>query len=218
MILIKDKIIKEEVKPIKDFKVVDLNYNNALQEYEFLQEVLRQFIENKLKENDIKTDEEIKPFYSLTYCQGDGVMFEGVFKFKGCTFYVKHSGRYYHYNSKEIVGETAEGEETTAEQDEEFNEVYVDICREAEKQGYKFIEQDDENNILLIGYRDFLKENNILSDIELWDIEYKTEETKGYIKICNDGDTSIKGLWIKPFKIRTTIKEELYKVEYKEVV
>ena len=92
-----------------------------------------------------------KVYFSLSNCQGDGVMFEGVFSFpvssekvggqwKRYEVKVKHSGRYYHSNSKdvEIVGdnEVEAGEEVY----KEFEQVYQIICKELEKAGYEFID------------------------------------------------------------------------------
>lgn len=83
-------------------------------------------------------------FYSLGCCQGDGVMFEGRFSYKGNIFIVKQSGRYYHYNSKIISGYNNDsGDETTTEEENDFNEIYVDICKSLEKLGYSNIEYNN---------------------------------------------------------------------------
>lgn len=88
-----------------------------------------------------------KVYYSLSHCQGDGVMFEGVFSFptetekegeqwKRYVVTVKQSGRYSHSNSKTV--EVENDNEVVAK---EFEQVYQKICKELEQSGYKHIEE-----------------------------------------------------------------------------
>lgn len=99
----------------------------------------------------------VKVYFSLAHCQGDGVMFEGVFSFPTATekeggqwkryeVTVKHSGRYYHSNSK-----TVEVEHDNEAVEKEFEEVYQIICKELEKSGYAYIE-DMESEEAFIEY------------------------------------------------------------------
>lgn len=79
-------------------------------DYYFLSDYLNERLHELLEENKIADTNDTskagtKPTqvqYSLSCCQGDGAMFEGVFMWKGYTVKVKHSGHYTHYNSKTI--------------------------------------------------------------------------------------------------------------------
>lgn len=79
-------------------------------------------------------------YYSLSYSQGDGAMFEGTVKWRGYTVTIKQSGHYYHENSKSIDIETRAGNDAKESVYEQFNEVYVDICRKLERYGYDQME------------------------------------------------------------------------------
>lgn len=100
-----------------------------------------------LKKYRIKYDELPRVFYSLSYSQGDGAMFEGRVQWKKYTAKIKHSGNYYHYNSKNIDLFRADGEYANNTDDyDAFNELYVKICRELERAGYAYIEGEREND------------------------------------------------------------------------
>lgn len=133
----------------KEAKKKALNYHN---EYDFEEYGLAVHLDNYL--SDLLEKYDIKPlnetyakiYYSLSWSQGDGVMFEGVFDFptetekvgrqwKRYEVTVKQSGHYYHSNSKTIE---VEPENETVEK--EFDEVYQKICKELEKVGYEYIE------------------------------------------------------------------------------
>lgn len=104
-----------------------------------MEEYMKDELELLLEKNNITYQEKPKLFYSLSYCQGDGAMFEGAFEWEGNEYIVKHSGHYYHENSKTIDSDTGN--------EEEFNDLYVDICRELAKVGYEYIDDvtSDEN-------------------------------------------------------------------------
>lgn len=133
-------------------------YDNAIEKYQeqndyyFLEECLTDDLSELLKENGITADKyDIR--YSLSYCQGDGAMFEltnAVWsKYPNYYINVKHDGRYYHSNSKTIF--MYDDEENYADDDiiEEFNQLYKTICAKLEKYGYSFIEsENDETNIM----------------------------------------------------------------------
>lgn len=95
-----------------------------------------------LKKHEIEGEPRV--YYSLSYCQGDGAMFEGSFYWKGFSIVIKHEGRYNHENSKSIdmVKPLDDGGEevSTDEEDEEFNKLYVSICKELAQWGYDLIE------------------------------------------------------------------------------
>lgn len=117
------------------------------EEHYFLNESMQEYLEELLTENNIESDN-AKVMYSLGYSQGDGAMFSGDCVWRGCDITVKHSGRYYHFNSKEIHYND-EIEPTTEEQKKEFEELYVEICQKLAKWGYSCIESDlEESNII----------------------------------------------------------------------
>lgn len=213
------KEIKTEEKYLKDLnlKVISLKEENYEDNFYFLEEELKEILEEKLKEKGF-IFENIKISYSLSYCQGDGFSFEGTLKSKDCEFKIKRINSIYsHYNTTEkfliqnkIKGKWVFFEEQTQKEQEKseeklnnFLEEYKYICREMEKIGYSIIENQQTDNILKSGFYDFMRENN-LNEKDLFDFDYKTTEEKGFIKICDSGNTRIKGLWIKNQKIKIT--------------
>jgi len=111
------------------------------EDFPFLSDDLNTELEELLKENKITYDDMPKLFYSLNYCQGDGAMFEGVVYWKSYTAVIRQSGHYYHYNSKSIsLYSTKTDKEASEKVEEEFNSLYVDICKELEKYGYEQID------------------------------------------------------------------------------
>ena len=109
----------------------------------FLTENIEESIKEDLEEKDIKIIKNFEVHYSLSNSQGDGVMFEGLFLFKGVHFRVKHYGHYYHGNSKTIESLRDDDKEIPPKLDEEFNNLYVEICKKAEKVGYAEIEYQE---------------------------------------------------------------------------
>lgn len=97
-------------------------------------------LKEKLDDRKIKYDvDSIDVRYSLSYCQGDGFMFEGtLYDDKGRTITIKHSGRYYHSYSKEI-----DYPEASERDYANFEKVYQSICKEMEKIGYDEIEYQE---------------------------------------------------------------------------
>lgn len=130
----------------KEKALSDYNMNN---DFPFLSDDIIYHIEELLKENGIEAITEITPFYSLSYCQGDGVMFEGTFNWKNYTITTKQSGHYYHEKSVDYSFENNadENDDTRYDDNDEFIELYESICRSAEKYGYDVIEteQSEEN-------------------------------------------------------------------------
>jgi len=109
---------------------------------------MRSDMQLKLKEllADYKIEGDGKVWYSLSYSQGDGAMFDGLFVWKGYNFKITHVGRYYHFNSKNIWIEDDEGNDKS-EYEDEFDPIYKEICQKLERFGYDLIEQaqSDEN-------------------------------------------------------------------------
>ena len=121
-------------------------------EHDFLGELMGEKLDELLKKYKIKS-ENAETYFSLSYCQGDGAMFYGEFEWKKYTIYIKHSGRYYHSNSKTIeIQETKDlGMHIDDEYEPEgknniytkFEAVYQKICKELEDFGYKCIEDEE---------------------------------------------------------------------------
>lgn len=140
---------KAKEKVLNDFR----EHND----FYFLQEDLKELLKEKLQENKISFDESLKLYYSLSYCQGDGLCFIGDFEFKGINIKIKHNSRYYYAKSTNIYYFDDEGNEIENEKTKEFENIYLNICKELEKIGYEIIEDEQkEENI-----KDFFDANNI---------------------------------------------------------
>jgi len=123
-------------------------------DYYFLEEYLNERLCELLEAKDIK-HENNKTFgvqYSLGYCQGDGAMFTGEFTYKhkgkNYSISVRQSGKYYHYNSKVIVVYSEDGDDIEDgseywEVEKAFNDDYMSIAKQLEKDGYSYIEYED---------------------------------------------------------------------------
>jgi hypothetical protein len=134
-------------------------YKKAIQkeqeynDYLGLADYMTEYCEELLKDNGITGKPTV--MYSLSYCQGDGVMFEGEFEWKKYRVYIKQSGHYYHSNSKSIEIQELDNEGFDIGEDyepkvyAEFEAIYQDICNKLEKAGYNYIdEENEEENIL----------------------------------------------------------------------
>jgi len=149
------KIIKREYKVYTFDELSDKAKAKALedwnqdQDYPFLQDDLREYIHEELSDlgftvEGINTSENhsIRPFYSLSNCQGDGLMFEGtITDKKGNTFTIKHKGHYYHERSTEIEGIDKNGESIDTKDFEE--NIYIPLCKRVRDRGYQDIEYQE---------------------------------------------------------------------------
>jgi len=124
-------------------------------DYYGLNGYMQEYCKELITENQIKLvgGYKMQVFYSLSYCQGDGAMFEGTFLYRDKYYVtVRQSGHYYHYNSKDIIVEEEDidgNEVDTDEIEKEFNDIYIDICKKLAISGYNFIEaENEEDNIL----------------------------------------------------------------------
>jgi len=137
----------------KDIQEKVLNRFREQNEYDFLEENLTESLKDLLKKNKIKVvNDDLKIHYSLSYCQGDGVCFIGLFKWKKFLIRIKHNFQYYHKRSTDInvLKVDKEGNEEDAEEKDEeaFKNLYYNICDKIEKEGYSEIEvQDSEENL-----------------------------------------------------------------------
>lgn len=126
---------------------------NEEMDYPFLTDDLREYIHEELEEAGYKevgvstsANPSIVPYYSLSYSQGDGLMFEGTFEDKdGNYFTTKQSGHYYHSGCTDITGTDQEGNEIYDDNEafKKFKEVYEKICDTVEKRGYDEIEYQE---------------------------------------------------------------------------
>jgi len=146
----KTKTIKvyefEELKPKIQEKVLNKFRNDN--EYIFLYDYLKDFLKDRLKEKKIKEVGTTTLYYSLSYSQGDGCCFIGMFEYKNYIINIKHNYRYYHSKSVDIEIFNQKQEEANEKIYKEFKELYEDICYEVEKTGYNYMEMEDsEENI-----------------------------------------------------------------------
>lgn len=122
------------------------DYNSEGDNTPFLTDDFREYIHEELTARGytvegISTSENpsIVPYYSLSYSQGDGLMFEAtVTDKKGNSYTIKHSGHYYHERSTQIEGVDQEGNEIGTKDFEE--NVYIPICKAVAQRGYDEIE------------------------------------------------------------------------------
>lgn len=128
----------------KDKALEEFNKDNY---YPFLEDDLREYIHEELEEAGIKVlgvatsdNPSIRPYYSLSYSQGDGLMFEAQLEDKDGNLYtIKHNGgNYYHERSTNIVGLDQEGNEIDTSDFEE--NIYIPICKRVADRGYREIE------------------------------------------------------------------------------
>ena len=203
---------KFKLSQLRDLKLSELKAEHGEDDFCFLEEDLRSRITEKLQEKGYKA-EDIKLYYSLSYSQGDGLCFIGNVETPTAIFKITHSNRYFHEYSTDISitqlkikEDFVYFEDLTNKQRERaekiqasFIEEYRQLCKETAKIGYSIIEETQKDNVLRRGFNDFLELNDISQDgiKELYDYDYSTQEKKGYIKIAEHGDTSIRGLWIK---------------------
>lgn len=215
---IKEKVIN--LKNIENLQIVELKFSDIDEYLDFLEEDLTEYLKNKLEELKI-TAEELKVYYDLSYSQGDYFNFFTTLRTNKALIKISPSGRNSEeFNiiefkiNKEFIYYEDLTEKQTLKADKyltEFKEDYYNLCREMKRTGYSQIESWNEESVLNAGFRRFLEQNDISTTYELYDFNYTTEEKEGYIKICDSGDSYIKGLFIKPFNIKRTYKTIIYK-------
>lgn len=113
---------------------------NAHNDLSFIQEFMTEYLKEELTEKGIKYNDDLKVFYSLSYCQGDGAMFQGLITWKDLDIKITHTGRYYHAYMKNI--ETIDKDFVSENEAKEFENLYVSICKDLEKYGYDLIETE----------------------------------------------------------------------------
>lgn len=138
-----DELSSEAKHKVREY-FRDMLINDA---YTWMSESLEDYLAELLAKNKIKTVEFVGLYYSLSYSQGDGVMFVGTFQKGAWEYEVKHYGSYYHENSKTIdsitsikTGEEPRTSEAWRKAFEQFEPVYTKICVELKRYGYEMIE------------------------------------------------------------------------------
>ena len=116
----------------------DWNENNDMP---FLQSMLNDECGQLLKEHDIEcVSNHPVCLYSLSHCQGDGLMFEGEFYWRGLNIKITHSGHYYHKYCRRI--ETIDKYFSSEQEEKEFCAIYESICDKLERYGYDIIDEE----------------------------------------------------------------------------
>lgn len=116
-------------------------------------DLMKERLDELLKENNIEPVGKLGIYYSLSYCQGDGAMFYGVVNWEGLGVNIRHRGRYYHEYSRVF---DFYGADITLGKEKVFEEIYVKICKAVRDYGYDLIndERSDE----------FIRENIMAND------------------------------------------------------
>lgn len=134
------------------------------EQFDFLDEYLTSYVEEKLKENNITIVDDLELYYDLSYSQGSGLCFTGKFSFNkdGVEYDAKitHSGNYYYARSVDINVVTPEGEEATDDVTFYFQDIYTKIAKDAERYGYGVMEEQTSDEAI--------KENIKLNDYEFY--------------------------------------------------
>lgn len=108
---------------------------------------LTDYLYDNLKEyiRDIQIDDLQNLYYSLSYCQGDGVCFTGRFTYKDHDIEVKHNSPYYYHSKTVDITDLTEYEKETYDNtvEKEFQTIYEDICNQLEKDGYAYMDMED---------------------------------------------------------------------------
>lgn len=117
---------------------------------------LTPLLEDHLADELGSHENELSIYYSLSYCQGDGVALDGritpetapllTWPAGASHAYIKHTGRYSHAYSFSLTVENDEGDEIEGEGVNVLLEQLRDVCRTLEKIGYKAIEADLEDS------------------------------------------------------------------------
>lgn len=132
--------LSELTDKAKEKALADWNEGN---DFPIMQSHMINLLKERLDERGIQYDaDSIDVRYSLSYSQGDGFMFLGKVQWEGYYIVIKHSGHYFHSNSKDIdIYEDANQNDHADEKvGEEFEKVYQEICDQMERIGYDEIE------------------------------------------------------------------------------
>lgn len=111
---------------------------------DILSDCLNESLKYLLEKKKIKELQGLKLYYSLNYCQGNGLCFIGEFDWKRYKVFIKHTSNYYHSNSTTIDLMNKKGDYVGETKDHEaFKKLYKEICKTLEDEGYNQIEYDN---------------------------------------------------------------------------
>lgn len=131
----------------KDAQERARDWYKEIDDLPFLSEYMQELAVELLEKYGMTECTDIKTFYSLAWCQGDGAMVEFDGTYKGYSVVVKHEGRYEHYNSKHIDMMDCDGNYVECAIQDAFNaDVYVPMCKELERAGYAYIDAETDND------------------------------------------------------------------------
>ena len=106
------------------------------EDFPMLSEDLTESCGALLKDKKI-TYADLKLYFSLSSCQGDGLCFVGEFQWNKYYIKITHNYRYYFAKSTEIMLMDEEGEECCDKKAiDRFTKIYLDICGKLKKEGY----------------------------------------------------------------------------------
>lgn len=130
----------EELSRESKDKVITKWYEE-IEDYPFLSEDLSESCKALLEENKIKYFDDLELGYSLSYSQGDGLCFGGNFEWKNYNVKIIHNYKCEFASSAKITLIDKEGEEITEGEDfDQFESIYLNICKKLEKEGYGILE------------------------------------------------------------------------------
>lgn len=113
-------------------------------DYPFLEESIKEYTTHKLEKAGYDVSD-LKVYYSLSYCQGDGVSFTANLT-KGIERYeVNQRGNYTHEMTMSVYHEDEDGNET---EEPAILEEMRKIARMVEKMGYSYIDEENEDEIV----------------------------------------------------------------------
>lgn len=115
-----------------------MEWFRSIEDFPFLEDAMTEFVKTELEEAGYIV-EDLRIFYSLGHCQGDGASFTATLIKDGETYKVNRNDSNYNHEMtiSEVYHETDEGEET--DEAEKLEEMRT-IARRAKKYGYDIIE------------------------------------------------------------------------------
>lgn len=110
---------------------------NKTNDNPFMQSHMINVLKEKLEERGIKYDvDSIDVRYSLSSCQGDGFMFEGIITWRGKEITIKHRDAHYYHKKTAIFDYDGLSDAEFGQ----FRVVYEAVCDEMERVGYDEID------------------------------------------------------------------------------
>ena len=109
----------------------------------FMEEEMKDKLADLIEENGMMC-ENAKLYYSLSYCQGDGCMFEGDVSWKQWNIKITHhSSHYHHHLTAGFMAEDDDGNEWDVNDEKEFMDIYGKMMGELEQFGYDRMREEE---------------------------------------------------------------------------